>query len=303
MSRQRELIPLNPGDILRHERQKNGLTLQQLAAKLKIRSSILASIESGETQSIPSVYLHGYIRSYARELGLHPDEIEDRISNAEGSDPGLQTVFTVSPARGSADRWLKATSYAVASVLVAALVWQFTHEAVRFSQGESQSASSTAFNDEEHSSDTVDHAPPRPANSHLNASIASIEALKENSQSSDVPSAEQAWAAIDKPMEISTVEQPGFHSLLISSSGDSWIEITDARGKILERDLIRAGNSRQYSGPAPFRILLGRASAIDLHLDGEPVDLAPHTRGNVARMTLGQNLTAESDLRPDSGRD
>ena len=40
--------------------------------------------------------------------------------------------------------------------------------------------------------------------------------------------------------------------------------------------------------------MIGRASAVELVLNGEPVDLGPHTRGNVARMTLGSSLAAES---------
>jgi len=32
--------------------------------------------------------------------------------------------------------------------------------------------------------------------------------------------------------------------------------------------------------------MIGRASAVVLNLDGTTVDLGPHTRGNVARITL-----------------
>jgi len=54
-------------------------------------------------------------------------------------------------------------------------------------------------------------------------------------------------------------------------------------------DLIRAGNSREYRGPGPFRVMIGRASAVVMSLDGESVDLAPHTRGNVATLVLAEN--------------
>ena len=47
--------------------------------------------------------------------------------------------------------------------------------------------------------------------------------------------------------------------------------------------------------------MLGRASAVELTLDGEPVDLAPHTRGNVARLTLGGEAAVESSEPADSG--
>ena len=55
----------------------------------------------------------------------------------------------------------------------------------------------------------------------------------------------------------------------------------------MEMDLIRAGSRREYEGEAPFSVMVGRASAVELAMDGQPVDLGPFTRGNVARLTLG----------------
>ena len=79
------------------------------------------------------------------------------------------------------------------------------------------------------------------------------------------------------------------------------MEILDGQGAQLELDLIRAGNERAYAGTGPFQVMLGRASAVELTLDGEPIDLAPHTRGNVARLTLGGEAAVESNEPADSG--
>ncbi|MDH3942215.1 MAG: DUF4115 domain-containing protein, partial [Xanthomonadales bacterium] len=74
--------------------------------------------------------------------------------------------------------------------------------------------------------------------------------------------------------------------LMITTSADTWVEIADASGKQLELDLIRAGSSREYQGQAPFDVMIGRASAVVLNMDGSEISLGPHTRGNVARFTL-----------------
>jgi len=79
----------------------------------------------------------------------------------------------------------------------------------------------------------------------------------------------------------------GQQSFRIAASADSWIEIVDGNGKKVEMDLLRAGNERNYVAIAPVKLLLGRASSIELTNNGEPIDLAPYTRGNVARITLG----------------
>jgi len=290
MTSQKELIPLLPGDILRYEREKKGLTLERAAEQSKIKLPVLSAIESGETGEIPSVYLRGYIRNYAHFLGLDAKNLDRHMEHVKGSEPDVRSVFDVNTKRKDSDRWLKASSYFAASALIATLAWQFTHEAVRFSQGDSRLNSPTA------DSAVQDGAPSstsgRPSKRHLNASIASIEVLKQQNENGGKSTAEQAWAAIDGNEDPSRGLSGGFQILQVSTSADTWVEIQDADGQQIEMDLIRAGESRNYSGKPPFRVLLGRASAVEVRLDNQLVDLAPHTRGNVARMSLGGQLAA-----------
>jgi cytoskeletal protein RodZ len=139
---QNELIPTGPGDVLRHKRLQLGTSLEQAAREARIRQDQLEAIESGDTQHIPQVYLKGYIRNYARYLGLPSGAIEKHLVHAKGLEPEVQSVFSAALPRNPDDRWFKATSYVLASVVVIALVWQFTTEAVRFSQGEPVARSS-----------------------------------------------------------------------------------------------------------------------------------------------------------------
>jgi len=282
MTSQRELIPMRPGDVLRYEREQQGLTLELAAARSRIKPSVLEAIESGETSRIPSVYLRGYIRNYARFLGVDTASLESEIVQAQGAEPEVRTVFTVNRKRNAGERWLKASSYLVASALIATLAWQFTHEAVRFSQGESKLNSAGPEPVESADSTRQER---RTGNTHLNASIASMENLSKRGELSSDTAAEQAWAAISGEAN-PVAADAALHNLSITTSADTWVEITDASGNQLELDLIRAGSSREYSGQAPFDVMVGRASAVVLNMDGTAVDLGPHTRGNVARITL-----------------
>ena len=278
---------MTPGEILRIAREKQGLTIEAASTKCRMKPEVLAAIEAGNTQDVPLVYLRGYIRNYARFLGVKSDALEDQIGSVKGADPGVRTVFTVKGSRSSSEKWLKASSYLAASALIATLAWQFTHEAVRFSQGESKLTSGTAVRSESNESTQQESdVDPRSANTHLNASIASVEVLGGQKELTGDSAAEQAWAAV------SGTPLPGeggiarSHSLLITTSADTWVEISDATGNQLELDLIRAGTSREYDGLPPFDVMIGRASAVVLDMDGANIDLAPYTRGNVARMTL-----------------
>ena len=287
MSSQKELIPMRPGDLLRYEREQKGLTIERASRQSRIKPSVLEAIESGETGDIPSVYLKGYIRNYARFLQVDLSGIENHMENVQGAEPEVRTVFTVKTNRGKAEKWLKASSYLAASALIATLAWQFTHQAVQFSQGDSQLSAATAMPaDSVVSEGEIKSPEPRTSNTHLNASIASMEILGANGGDAADSPAEQAWSAIagvsDAPVEQGLLR----HRLSITTSADTWVEISDAAGEQLELDLIRAGTSREYQGQAPFEVMIGRASAVELSMDGQDVNLGPHTRGNVARLTL-----------------
>ncbi|MDZ4730516.1 MAG: DUF4115 domain-containing protein [Xanthomonadales bacterium] len=293
---QNELIPTGPGDVLRHKRQQSGIGLEQAAKEVRIRLDHLVAIESGDTQHIPQVYLNGYIRSYARYLGLPAGAIDQHLIHAKGSEPIVQSVFSVALPKNPNDRWFKATSYVLASVVVIALVWQFTAEAVRFSQGEPVArpgGSDSTFDGVEGSpaeSNTSKNKSPVATKSHLQASIAPLEGVQPKRPQISQSGAEGAWSAItqagsDAEPKVTLLE--GQQSFRIAASADSWIEIVDGNGKKVEMDLLRAGNERNYVAIAPVKLLLGRASSIELSNNGEPIDLAPYTRGNVARITLG----------------
>ena len=291
---QNELIPTGPGDVLRHKRQKSGISLEQAAKGSRIRLDQLEAIECGDTQNIPQVYLRGYIRNYARYLGLPDGEIDKHLMHAKGSEPNVQSVFSSTLPRNPDDRWFKATSYVLASVVVIALVWQFTTEAVRFSQGEPVARLVDSEADSETGESAAVETPKatrQSANSHLRASIAPLEDVQRSHPQISRSGAESAWSAISDQAG-STIEATpplaaGQQSFRIQASADSWVEIVDGNGQNIEMDLLRAGKGREYVAMAPVRLLLGRAASIELTHNGEPVDLAPYTRGNVARITLG----------------
>lgn len=284
MSSQKELIPMRPGDILRYEREQKGLSLERAGRESRVKPSVIEAIESGEAGHIPSVYLKGYIRNYARYLGLDPEDFEVHLNEVRGAEPEVKSVFTAGPPRGRAEKWIKVSSYLAASLLIATLAWQFTHQAVRFSQGETglASADNRAAGDE-----PAQEAQGQSASNgrtHLNASIASVEVLQQRSESASRHAAEDAWAAIGDP-----IVPEGTHVLRLSTSADTWVEIFGAADEQLEMDLLRGGSSREYRGAGPFRVMIGRASAVEVFLDGQAVDLAPHTRGDVANLTLAQS--------------
>lgn len=62
---------VNLGEHLRSVRLQRGLTLEDIAQRTFIKRHYLEALEAGQFQSLPApVYTSGYIRQYARMLGL-----------------------------------------------------------------------------------------------------------------------------------------------------------------------------------------------------------------------------------------
>jgi len=276
---QTELIPRSTGERLRQRRSAKNLTLADVAGAIHHNEQVLGDIEADRAGRIAAIYRKGYIRAYARYLGFGETEIEDMLQ-AESDrlaelEPTVQSIFSEPPKRRPAERWLRATSYVLASLLVGTLAWQFSREAVRLSQAGSQPGSVTS----RAAHDRSEAAGETGADGPVNASIAPLGALHAAKEQGADP-AEQAWASISGP-----ALPPGVNRLRINVSADSWVEITDGDGKALEMDLIRAGNEKVYQGRQPYQILLGRASAVRLFVNDERIDLEPFTSDDVARLS------------------
>lgn len=69
---------------------------------------------------------------------------------------------------------------------------------------------------------------------------------------------------------------------------DCWLEIEDGHGMAIYGDLNRAGDVLKVKGTAPFELLLGKATAVSLHYQGQAIDLARYTTSdNTARIKVG----------------
>ncbi|AMQ86859.1 RodZ domain-containing protein [Pseudomonas glycinae] len=69
---------------------------------------------------------------------------------------------------------------------------------------------------------------------------------------------------------------------------DCWTQVTDGSGKVLYSGLKRKGDSLSVVGKPPFAVRLGVARGAQVSYNGQPVDVAPFTSGETARLKLGQ---------------
>jgi cytoskeleton protein RodZ len=269
------------GAALRAAREKKKLSIEEVGERLRLTPSTLTAIEAGQLDALPAMtFIRGYVRSYARLLGLDGEQLLGMLGEATApissrsvSQPFRATRKTRTPGRRK--KWLGKAVLAVG--LAAALVAGYDVVG-RFFQ------SSGTAEPETPQLQLPDLAPEEGA-----APAGSLEAIV-TSPEDEVPEApivEEAGLGLPDDEEALVSEPVSDAVLTIVCRKESWIEVSVAGSKQLS-GTVRAGETRSVTGRPPFDILIGNAGGVSVQYNGVDIDLAPFTRDRIARFTLGE---------------
>src|SRR2546421_1758853 len=79
------------GEELRREREIRGISLKEIADATKISKRFLEAIEKNDHRTLPApVFTRGFVREYARYLGLNAEEIVNRYNFAAAGDDRIE---------------------------------------------------------------------------------------------------------------------------------------------------------------------------------------------------------------------
>jgi cytoskeleton protein RodZ len=114
------------GSELRHAREQRGASLREISDRTRIRVPVLRAIENDDFQQVPgTVIMRGFLKLYAREVGLDPDYIGRRYtaqveSNGNGG-PATPAVVAVEGGPDGPPQEVSRVPLAVAAVGFAVL--------------------------------------------------------------------------------------------------------------------------------------------------------------------------------------
>ena len=118
------------GAALRAKREERGLSLENVSERLKISTSHLDALEKGDLSGMPhTAYAKGFLRSYARYLGLPEDEyrpVLDSLSpdrSSVATEPLFEPDVSARPHRDT--RWIGIVLSLALACLIAWAVWRF----------------------------------------------------------------------------------------------------------------------------------------------------------------------------------
>ncbi|MFN4278556.1 MAG: helix-turn-helix domain-containing protein [Ferrovibrio sp.] len=123
------------GHSLKVVRERRGLALADVSARLRIRRPYLEAIEDGRFGELPgAVYVSGFLRQYAEFLGLDPDQIlKSYQSEADGQVQRVVLNFPLPrPEERTPRLWLVVGALVVAGIVY--VLWYRNQETLRVGQ-------------------------------------------------------------------------------------------------------------------------------------------------------------------------
>ncbi len=293
-------------------REQQERSLESVAADLHLPLEVVRAIESGDEGNLPApTFLRGYIRSYARLLGLDDAALLARLPVHDDYRPApLKRVgvrrSSVSLPRG---KWLlwSAAAAGLASVMVYGVpalerLWSARSSApasdhldlplvdLEESAEPAQGGRSSASPDTPPLEEIPEVESEVATSSRLESGdAADAQTVTDKERQPDerlVPTPTVAAEQEKNKLSEQADTQPaGAAVIQLRFLEDSWVEMV-ANGRKLLVGTQPAGSDRTLRAEPPVQVLIGNAPAVELRYRGERVDISSHQRGKVARLTL-----------------
>lgn len=295
------------GAVLRAERERLGMSIGDVAQRLKYAPRQIEALEADDFKALPGLpFVRGFVRGYAKLLGLDAGALVPLLERAAEQDGGpitvqLQSVSSTHarfPASqtsyASALPWLLAILLVIAGIggysiyhweapadllpLPAATAPALPGQAPQMVTGAGSPIAATG-NPAEGAVTSPLPPPPAagpqgaPAGAGQTGTLPRPDGGPDVSRSPNVPDAPAAAAA-------------GQGKIRLVFGGESWTEIREAGGRVIFSRNNLGGTEQWAEGQAPFELVVGNARDVKLYYRGAEVDLSPYIKVSVARLQL-----------------
>ncbi len=313
-----------PGGLLRAGREARGLSQQEVASRLNLRLSLVRDIEQDRfDQSTASTFTRGYLKTYAKLVGVPEEQVVaayermgfTEVKYAEMHSFSGRTRLEANENRFRLFSWLLFIGlgvgvlyYILAQPAEKPTVVTMSEQTLPQQDGmvpvqvEPQAEAITASLTDAPAEDVAAVASDEELRAESIASVASsAKPLVVSPQVSAAVGATSppATTLVSAAMSTATVADPVpatssasatiaalTGDLVLSFSGDCWLKVVDATGKVLLEGVRKPGQQQALSGQAPFKLTVGAPKAVAITFQGQPVDMKLFPVGRVARFEL-----------------
>jgi cytoskeleton protein RodZ len=288
------------GEFFRQVRETKGLTIDEVASKTRIRTDFVKALEDGNFAKLPDqVFARGFVRSYARSLGLDEDDAIHRFVQSAGAYYDRQVErerLKVRQAEEERKRQANRKAVAIAiGIAILTLIFLLSREQssllVRRSSSDLPASASkriappTPESQNAPPSQQAEAVPPASKTKPSEPPVVSAKASVGNnvepvtspaSTASAVPElAAPASSSLgsDGPLGGISLEGSGATdgqlALDLEATELSWV-VVQVDGGSPQEALLRPGEKARWKGQDQFILTLGNAGGVKAELNGKP---------------------------------
>ncbi|AIZ31693.1 RodZ domain-containing protein [Pseudomonas sp. K1(2024)] len=318
----------HPGDVLRQAREHRNWSQAEVARRLNLTVTSLNYLETGAFDKLPGhTFARGYIRAYAKLMDMDQAplvEAFDRVTGTHAKGSEVHSLGRIEEPVRLSHNILRGVSLLLLVVVVGGgfFWWQdqsgqhgkdlskiaLEHVEVESADGTTQIHTLDEPEDQAVSAGQQPESAPLPLGQDTAAqgedetaaqapeqsasAVAPTAPVAQNPAQPHAPAATTTTAPSTTPAAPAASEPAapiaGEGKVAIQFVADCWTQVTDGNGKVLFSAIKRKGDSLELAGKPPFAVRLGFARGAQVSYNGQPVDVAPFTSGETARLKLGQ---------------
>lgn len=276
--------PSSCGERLRSARESLSLSVSDVAQRLKYAPRQVQALEEARYDVLPGLtFQRGFVRGYAKLVGLDPDELVAALETEVGRDNGpttmqLQQISYAPAALPAHSEGTSAWPWILGMLLAVVGIGGYTlyHWEAPVTVARSAPAQQTSSADSNRTTSSTQVELPAPVVGTPGAS----------SQGTPLPHMVVLSQGATTSGKAVDATPTGGGKLRLAFSGQSWVEIRQGNGDVVYTGTNGAGSEQWVDGQAPFDLVIGNAPAVKLYYMGAEVKLEPYTKVTVARLQL-----------------
>ncbi len=286
-----ELNVVGPGVFLSEAREKQGLSIEYVAAKLNVRAVLIQNIEADiYDKTLPDTYNRGYLKNYAKLMGLPVERIINYYEqlNFFQEDNAEMRSFSRGTVKKAENNMLMWISYLILAVFIGfTMMWWLQEDKVN---------KAVEVIDQVNTVDEVPVIKDEPLSGVIESTVeqkmieeefTALPSTVEESIAKITVLTTDVVKSINKntSAEVDVIEQM-IDETVFTFSGDCWVNIYDATGKRIAWGIKKSGYIMSINGTAPFNITLGKPELVAIKFNGADVDMSSFRAGHISKFTL-----------------
>lgn len=288
------------GRQLREAREAHGLAVEDISNRLRLSGRQVKALEEDDFTVLPEPMItRGFIRNYARLLELDPEPLLEAYRALVPSEPprAISIPSANIPISNNGQRpWM---IFIIGGLLIGIVlaVWLYTDGLATNPAQQSDTIPITETPESALSNEPAESmpTPALPLAERLGEGAIPVEGSTATSGTDGVPPGNatgsvEGVAGQTAPADGATTQIPAVPSssakLEFNFTDTSWVSVTDANNQEILNKTKPAGSREVVEGKPPLKIVIGNVGGSTLIYNGKAIDLGPHTRLNVARITL-----------------